>query len=122
MIQRILLAPDGSASAERAAEFAAPLGSRYGAKVTVLHVYSPAPSYMDRATSSRKSRKRRSTSGNAKSLVTNVAKHLREAGVSDVDTEIMEGRIVREILNTAKSRKPDLLVLGARGSGAAPGA
>jgi nucleotide-binding universal stress UspA family protein len=88
--------------------------------VTVLHVYSPAPSFMDRATSSRRSRKRRSTSGNAKSLVTNVAKHLREAGVSDVDTEILEEPVVREILNTAKSRKPDLLVLGARGSGAAP--
>jgi nucleotide-binding universal stress UspA family protein len=118
MIQRILLAADGSASAERAADFAASLGSRYGAKVTVVYVYSPAPSYMDKATGNRK---RRSTSGNAKSLVTNVAKHLREVGVSDVDTEILEGPVVRAILNTAKSRKPDLLVLGARGSGAASG-
>jgi nucleotide-binding universal stress UspA family protein len=45
MIQRILLATDGLASAERAADFAASLGSRYGAKVTVLHVCSPAPSW-----------------------------------------------------------------------------
>jgi nucleotide-binding universal stress UspA family protein len=118
MIQRILLATDGSASAERAADFAASLGSRYGAKVTVLHVYSPAPSSVDKATGNRRCY---STSGNAKSLVMNVAEHLREAGVPDVDTEISEGPVASAILNSAKSRKPDLLVLGARGSGASSG-
>ena len=39
MIQHILLATDGSAPAERAADFAASLAKRYGAKLTVLHSY-----------------------------------------------------------------------------------
>ena len=118
MIQRIMLATDGSASAERAADFAASLSTRCGAKVTVLHVYSPALSYVDKATGNRK---RCSTSGNAKSLVTNVAEHLREVRVSDVDTEISQGPVASAILNFARSRKPDLLVLGARGLGARSG-
>jgi nucleotide-binding universal stress UspA family protein len=118
MLQRILLFTDGSASAQRAADFAGSLGTRYGSKVTVLHVYSPAPLSVDRATGYRK---RCSTSGSAESLVMNVAERLREVGVSDVDTEISEGPVASAILNSAKSRKPDLLVLGARGSGAASG-
>ena len=115
MIQRILLATDGSASAERAADL---LGTRYGAKVTVSHVYSPAPSYVDKATGNRRCC---STSGNAESMVMSVAEHLSVVGVSDVGTKISEGPIASAILNFAKSRKPDLLVLGARGSGARSG-
>ena len=46
MIQNILLATDGSASAERAADFAASQATRYGAKVTVLHAFTPVPSYL----------------------------------------------------------------------------
>jgi nucleotide-binding universal stress UspA family protein len=46
MIQRLLLATDGSASAERAADFAAPLDSRCGATVTVLHVYTTSCSVL----------------------------------------------------------------------------
>ena len=85
MFQRILLATDGSASAKRAAHFVASLGSRYGAKVTVLHASSPVPSCMDKAAGNRRCC---STSGSTESLVTNVAEHLRRAGMCDVDTEI----------------------------------
>ena len=46
MIQNILFATDGSASAERAADFAASLATRYGAKVPVLHAFTPVPSYL----------------------------------------------------------------------------
>jgi nucleotide-binding universal stress UspA family protein len=118
MIQCILLAIDGSASAERAADFAASLGTCYGAKVTVLHVCSPAPSHVDKATGNRN---RCSIPGNARSLVMNVAEHLREVGVSDVGTELSEGPVASAILNFAKNRKPDLLVPGARGLGARSG-
>ena len=37
MFQYVMLATDGSAAAERAADFAAALATRYGARVTVLH-------------------------------------------------------------------------------------
>ena len=85
MIQSILLTTGGSASAERAADFAASLATRYGAKVTVLHSFTPVSSYLDEPNYSRKLHK---TLEEAKSLVVNVAKRLREMGVMDVDRHL----------------------------------
>jgi nucleotide-binding universal stress UspA family protein len=50
----------------------------------------------------------------AESLVADVAKHLKRMGVTDVvGKNIVEGSVVNVILNVAKIRKPDLLVIGA---------
>ena len=46
MLQHEMLATDGSAAAERAADFAAALAARYGAKVTVLHTFPAVPGFL----------------------------------------------------------------------------
>jgi nucleotide-binding universal stress UspA family protein len=114
MIQNILLATDGSASAERAADFAASLATRYGAKVTVLHAFTPVPSYLGDPDYSRRLYE---TLDEAESVVADVRERLRDKGVPDVDTDTAEGPATSVILNVAEARKPDLLVVGARGLG-----
>jgi hypothetical protein len=41
MLQYVMLATDGSAAAERAADFAAALAARYGVLVTMISQYLP---------------------------------------------------------------------------------
>ena len=114
MIQNILLATDSSASAERAADFAASLAMRYGAKVTVLHAFTPVPSYLGEPDYSRRLYK---TLDEADSLVADVRERLRDRGAPDVDTDTAQGPAASMILNVADSRKPDLLVVAAWGLG-----
>lgn len=46
MLQYVMLATDGSAAAERAADFAATLAARYGARVIVLHTFPPVLDFL----------------------------------------------------------------------------
>jgi|DewCreStandDraft_1066081.scaffolds.fasta_scaffold00827_11 nucleotide-binding universal stress UspA family protein len=114
MIQSILYATDGSAPAERAGDFVASLAVRYGARVTVLHAYTPVPAYLGEPNYSRTLYK---TLEEAEALVADVARRLRELGVAEVETEVVEGPAADAILNVAEVRKPDLIVVGARGLG-----
>jgi nucleotide-binding universal stress UspA family protein len=114
MIQNILLATDGSAPSERAADFAASLAARYEAKVTVLHVFTPLPGHLGEPNYSRALHQ---TLEEAKSLVADVAKRLREMRVAQVETDVIEGAAIGAILRVAETRQPDLIVMGARGLG-----
>lgn len=113
MIKSILLASDGSSSAERASSFAASLAKCYHARVTVVHAYTPVPVYLGRNDHNRAIYE---TIDQAQSLVENVEKRLREMGVSQVATEIMEGPAANVILGVAESYPPDIIVIGARGT------
>ena len=112
MLQYVMLATDGSAAAERAADFAAALAARYGARVTVIHTFPPVPDFLGEPNYSQTLDK---TLGEAQALVGDVAKRLREQGIDDVDAEVVEGPAASAILDIAESRAPDLLVVGARG-------
>jgi nucleotide-binding universal stress UspA family protein len=112
MLQYVMLATDGSAAAERAADFAATLAARYGARVTVLHTFPPVPNFLGEPNYSQRLDK---TLGDARALVGDVAKRLRTQGIDDVDAEVVEGPAASAILDMAESRALDLLVVGARG-------
>lgn len=112
MIQSILLATDGSAAADRAVEFAASLSARYHAAVTVLHAFTPVPAVLGEPNYSRTLYE---TLEEAEAVVQNAARRLKEMGVEETSTEIIEGPAANVILGVAETRRPDLLVLGARG-------
>jgi nucleotide-binding universal stress UspA family protein len=88
MLQYVMLATDGSAAAERAADFAAALAVRYGARVTVLHTVPPVPDFLGEPNYSQKLDK---MLGDARALVGDVAKRMRARGIADVDAEVVEG-------------------------------
>jgi nucleotide-binding universal stress UspA family protein len=112
MIENILLATDGSRPAKQAAEFAASLALRFRAKVTVLHAYTPVPAYLGEPNYSRAFYE---SLDEAKALVEDAACRLNEMGVVGVETEVIEGPAANVVLGIAETRKPDILVIGARG-------
>ena len=112
MIENILLAIDGSRSAKQATEFAASLALRFRAKVTVLHAYTPVPAYLGEPNYSQVFYE--SLNG-AKALAEDTASRLHDMGIAEVETEVIEGPAVNAILGVAETRKPDLIVIGARG-------
>jgi nucleotide-binding universal stress UspA family protein len=114
MIRNILLATDGSAPSGRAADLATSLALRYRSKVTVLHAYAPAltasgRSYFAAAACG--------TLNEAQSLTDQIASQLRNMGVADVETDVIEGPAVDVILGASEDHQADLIVIGARGRG-----
>lgn len=112
MIENILLATDGSRPAKQAAEFAASLALRFRAKVTVLHAYTPVPAHLGEPNFSRAVYE---TLNEAEALVEDAAGRLHDMGVSDVESEVIEGPAANAILGVAETRKAGLIVIGARG-------
>ena len=112
MIQNILLATDGSAAAERAADYAASLAIRFLGKVTVLHAYTPVPGHLGEPNYNRALYE---NLDEARSVVERAAERLRALGVSEVETDLVEGPPANVILGVAETRQPDLIVIGARG-------
>ena len=112
MIEHILLATDGSRPAKQAAEFAASLALRFRAKVTVFHAYTSAPAYLGEPNYSRAFYQ---TLEEAKALVEDAAGHLQDMGIVDVAREVIEGPAINALLGVAETRKPDIIVIGARG-------
>lgn len=111
MIENILLATDGSRPAKQAAEFAASLALRFRAKVIVLHAYTPVPAYLGEPNYSRAFYE---TIDDANAVVEETAGRLHDMGV-EVKTELIEGPPANAILGIAETRKPDIIVIGARG-------
>ena len=91
MINSILLATDGSAPSERAAEFTASLARHYHSKVVILHAYTPVPGNHE---AQNYSRSLYETPEQANSLVIEVAQRLKEMGAPQVETDVMEDGIV----------------------------
>lgn len=112
MIENILLATDGSRPAKQAAEFAASLALRFRAKITVLHAYMPVPEILGEPNYSRAFYE---TFEEVNALVEDTAGRLHDMGVAEVETEVIEGPAVNAILGVAETRKPDIIVMGARG-------
>ncbi len=114
MIQCLLLATDGSKCASRAADFAASLALRYPAKIVVLNVLTLGYSHLSGIDQQDVFSK---AQGAAQILVNDVAQHLREIRIKEVDPIVLYGPPVSVILGFAEMHKPDLIVMGARGDG-----
>lgn len=78
----------------------------------MLHAYAPVPIHLGEPNYSRAFYE---TLDEAKVLVDNVANRLHEMGVVEVETDVIEGPAANVILGVAETRKPDLIVIGARG-------
>lgn len=122
MIQRILLATDGSETALKATRWAAELAKTYGAKVTVLHVvHIPAAlagstvlpgGATDVAVVTRLMEQA------AEGVITVTTPLLEEAQV-DYTARIEYGHAAETIVGVANEEGADLIVMGSRGLTAA---
>jgi nucleotide-binding universal stress UspA family protein len=112
-LRTIAVAVDGSAPAERALESAVDLAKLASASLCVLGVV-PAPMvYSDEGGIILEvlAENRRAFEVH----VNESAERARKAGVRAVTTDVREGAIIDQILGFLDEKKPDLLVMGARG-------
>jgi nucleotide-binding universal stress UspA family protein len=113
-IDRILIATDGSPGSLVAAEEGVRLAKELGAGVTFVAVaHAPLPvlgdPYYQRALSE--------NLGAMRTALAKTTPYAEERRVT-YDTELLEGSPAKAILNLARSRDVDLIVVGSRGLGA----
>ena len=112
---RILLATDGSPSAQQASEVAARIAKSFNSEVTVL---SAIPS-ISAAAAPLEGEYYSKLINKADDNVDNASSILKKAGVAVSEKEVPQGRasIVETIVEYATKDKTDLVVLGTRGLG-----
>jgi nucleotide-binding universal stress UspA family protein len=110
---RILVAVDGSAHSEHALDVATEIAKKFGSALTLvavvpLHVtYVPAPLPVPSFTEEEEQA--------YQAMLANFETKVKGAGISDVKSIRLQGIVVEELLKTAESQHPDLMVMGARG-------
>lgn len=117
MIERILIATDGSESAREALEFGLDLAAKQNARAFVVHV-APAVDVMPYANFGyvAPSVPHEFNEHDGESL-REAAELAAEKGV-DVETTLLKGRPADEIVTLADTIAADLIVVGSRGHGA----
>lgn len=117
-MKQILVATDGSENGRYALEEAVELAAAGGAKLTIVYVrHAPLPLLGEPVYQRSLSTDLRHAN-EAVAIATGVA---RTAGV-EADAEVLEGDPAKRILELARMRDADLIVVGSRGLGAVAGA
>jgi nucleotide-binding universal stress UspA family protein len=113
MLERIMVALDGSRLAEQTLSFASTLARAFDAEIVLLRVVETPSGTPGRALDSFHWRMERTESI---AYLEGIKRRLNEQGVS-VDLDVTAGRACEEILEMARAREVDLLVLASHGVG-----
>jgi nucleotide-binding universal stress UspA family protein len=121
MINKILIAVDGSRHSLKSVQYGAGIAKGLGAEVLLYHVVKP----YRLPESLKKIAKAEHMATFDPDLLRKGAQYLlagaldaaRKAGLKDVKIETEEGPIARSIVDRAKSYKADMIVIGSRGMG-----
>lgn len=115
-MKRILVAIDGSDPSQKAAQLAAEIALRFGAKLTLVYVVPRLllPPDVYGLTIAEVEREHRAY---AEKLVSDAVVKLNEPGI-DVDTQVLYGSPAEAIAEAAAAPDVDMVVVGSRGRGA----
>ena len=128
-MRHIAVALDGSDAADRAIDFAADLGGRFGADLVLTHVISAStlvsadPGPAGPLANLRAPMKIENTSlpevftETANDLLAKAKGRAEARGARHVHTDVRVGEPAEAILSVAKEREVDVIVLGKRGQG-----
>ncbi|MEM2338236.1 MAG: universal stress protein [Candidatus Bathyarchaeia archaeon] len=126
LFKKILVPLDGSEHSMRALDIAIQIAKKFESKITLIHIYSigvrpffvPEPTTfvpsIPMATPAEYSRVAEAVREAGAKILAEGAKKVRAEGM-EVETVLMEGHVVHEIVKAAKECKFDLIVIGARG-------
>jgi nucleotide-binding universal stress UspA family protein len=116
VIERILIATDGSNSGQEAIEYGLEIAEKHGAKVTFFHAMSPI------AWSAWSADSEQGTvrpfpfhlDADEQAMLAQASRHAAEHGI-DSNVEIASGEPVAEIISHADAIDADLIIVGSRG-------
>ncbi len=113
MFKRILLAVDGSDHALRAAKVAADLARSMKSELRVVIAYEPIPWYLGEPNL------QDAINARLKDAQNILQKAVAAAGdmPDEIHTELIEGDSAEAIIEVAKTRNSDVIVMGSRGLG-----
>jgi len=111
--QKIVVPSDFSAPAETAVRVAADLSQRYGAELTLLHVYEPVPYALSNGDAMNMPSQLDRSFEELNQKLYALQRLVRAIGVTRTDTRLLQGPVVREITTFAAGF--DLLVMGTHG-------
>lgn len=112
MFERILLAVDGSEHALHAAKTAGELARAVHAKeLRIVVAYEPVPGYLGEPNLGNTISARHKES----QVTLEEAKRAVDETRAEIQTEMIEGSIADAIIDVAKTRHSDLIVMGSRG-------
>jgi nucleotide-binding universal stress UspA family protein len=126
MVNRILVATDGSEHARKALDYASDIASKYNAKLYVVHVVSdkgipedllqyikvegieepPESVYLQKV---------------GEGIIGVAEKEIAERGVKEVQSVVLQGDPAEKILQFARDNGVDMIVIGSRGLGSVKG-
>ncbi len=124
MINKLLVAVDGSSHSMKAVDYASAIAASCKARVIILTVVK-AHIVPKHSAELRKYAKLEHISGSdldalktlAGNLVAHAEKRSRENGVDDIMTKVQEGPVARTIIACARQHDVDMIVVGSRGLG-----
>jgi len=124
MINKILVAVDGSSHSLKAVECAAEIAAGCNAKMLVLSVIRAhqAPKVSQELQAYAKLEHIQGADFQVIEMLSNqLLSHAeataRDKGITDVETKLATGPVARKIVGTAKEQNADLIVIGSRGLG-----
>lgn len=114
MLEKLLVATDGSDHARKAIEYACDIALKYNAMVYLIHVVSlPSIVYSEASFEPLSDHIRKA----GKAILEEAEKRIREKGVEHVQALLTKGDPADEIMKYAKKNDVDMIFLGSRGAG-----
>lgn len=120
MPPKILLPTDGSPHAEKTIHYAVGLAKATGATIVAMYAFNPPRSLRSQRGAAMVEEFRTSLEAEARDIIAEVAERLAREGLN-VTALAVEGSPAEAILRAAEDEKPDVIVMGSRGSGSLPG-
>jgi nucleotide-binding universal stress UspA family protein len=120
MFKNIIVAYDGSDQADHALDYAAKLALNNNAQITLVYAFDPVPAWVGTPDFPiAVSLEPRLAYGEG--MLERAETQLREAGVTQIEKNILEGPPPEAIIQAADVRHADLIVMGTRGMGVLQG-
>ena len=113
MFERILLAVDGSEHAVHAAKIAADMARGMKSELRVIVTYDPIPPFLGEPNLQDAINARLD---DANDILKKAVEAMGDVP-GEIHTEVLEGDAAEAIIDVAKTRKSDLIVMGSRGLG-----
>lgn len=123
-MQCILLATDGSKSADRAADFAVQLAKSMGTAIWIVNVTDDggvSPAQLEAFSEVEHVSRREMVESLSAQMLAKARERAEETGTRDVHIESRTGNIAQTIIDIAQEKHADAIVVGKRGWGTLAG-